>query len=63
MSSNAANMTALNTIVKGRNKNLGLNLSSEQASTVAPGNLKSEFVSIPAISQSNWGSYIIFDIK
>ena len=63
MSSNAANMTALNTIVKGRNKNLGLNLSSEQTSTVAPGNLKSEFVSIPAVSQPNWGSYFIFDVK
>ena len=63
MSSNASNINVLNTVIKPRNKRLGLNLSDDQSTLAAPSNLKSEIIIIPSVSQPNWGSYFIFDVK
>ena len=63
MSSNASNINVLNTVIKPRNKRLGLNLNDDQSSIAAPSNLRSEIIIIPAVSQPNWGSYFIFDVK
>jgi hypothetical protein len=63
MSSNASNISSLNSIIKPRNKRLGLNLNDDQSTIAAPSNLKSEIVIIPAVSQPQFGSYFIFDVK
>ena len=63
MSSNATNISTLNSVIKPRNKRLGLNLNDDQSTIAAPSNLKSEIVTIPAVSQPQFGSYFIFDVK
>jgi hypothetical protein len=63
MSSNASNMNHLSSIIKPRNKNLGLNLNNDQSSIATPSNLKSEIIIVPATSSPSFGSYFIFDVK
>ena len=62
MSNNSSSTASLGNIIQPRNSTLDLNLPSKQSVSVPP-NLRSEQITIPATSQPNWGSYIIFDIK